>query len=272
MSDHSALDPFEVRPIGVIRTPFDEKAKAPRQPPAARGTPGRIELVSGMGLEHAVEDLAAWDHIWVVFLFHLNRGWKPKVLPPRSSVKRGVLATRSPHRPNPIGISVVRLVRVEGLIIDVLDVDMIDGTPVLDVKPYVPYADSVPDAGSGWLEDPALPSDPREGYEVVFSELARAELDWLASEHGVQIERPLAQALSLGPEPHPYRRIRKVEGDQRIIALKSWRARFAVDEGARRLSVLRIESGYRKGELATAGDPEIAIHRAFTLRFPAEAG
>ena len=105
-------DPFAqmtLSPIGVVRSPFVSKLEAPRQPALARGVKGTIELARGHGLEHAVEDLEAWDHIWVLFWFHLNTGWKPKVLPPRSKTKRGVLSTRSPHRPNPIGLSVVKL-------------------------------------------------------------------------------------------------------------------------------------------------------------------
>src|SRR5688572_21518724 len=90
-------------PIGVVRTPFPDRVSTPRQPHAAADAEGTIELVPGMGLEHAICDIEGWDHLWVVFWFHLNAGWRPKVLPPRSAGKRrGVLSTRSPHRPNPI--------------------------------------------------------------------------------------------------------------------------------------------------------------------------
>src|SRR6202042_3087805 len=111
--------------------------------PEAEGT---IVLEAGRDFEHALSDFAEWDYLWVLYWFHLNDGWRPKVLPPRSKVRRGVFSTRSPHRPSPIGMSVVKLVRVEGLTVHVRGVDMIDGTPVLDIKPYVPSADAIPDA------------------------------------------------------------------------------------------------------------------------------
>src|SRR6202041_972769 len=103
--------------------------------------------------EPALSDVEGWEYLWVVYWFHLNSDWHPKVLPPRSKVKRGVFATRSPHRPCPIGLSAVRLVRVEGLSVHVEGVDMLDGSPVLDLKPYVAAADAIAEAGSGWLAD-----------------------------------------------------------------------------------------------------------------------
>src|SRR5882724_5480274 len=127
-------------PIGFLRSPLATKVQAARQPRAAAGAPARIELLPGYNFEHALEDLAHWELIWVIFWFHLNTGWRPKVLPPRSTTgRKGVFATRSPHRPNPIGMSVVRLEKVDGLILHIRDADMLDGTPVLDLKPYVAY-------------------------------------------------------------------------------------------------------------------------------------
>ena len=152
-----------LRPIGVVRSPFTEKVSAPRQPAAARDVVGRIELAAWPGMEHAVCDLDGCTHLWVIFWFHEAHDFRPKVLPPRSAgERRGVLATRSPHRPNPIGLSVVRLDRVEGLVLHIRDVDMLDGTPVLDVKPYVPYTDSVPEARVGWLS-PLVEEDAVSG-------------------------------------------------------------------------------------------------------------
>ena len=132
-----------------MHTGFAAKDEAPRQA-VVDGAEAVIELFPGRNLEHAIEDLAGWERIWVIFWFHLNPGWRPKVLPPRStSGRKGVLATRSPHRPNPLGLSAVRLLRIEGLNLHVQGVDMIDGTPVLDIKPYVPYSDAFAQSGSG---------------------------------------------------------------------------------------------------------------------------
>ncbi|MFO0612270.1 MAG: tRNA (N6-threonylcarbamoyladenosine(37)-N6)-methyltransferase TrmO [Polyangiaceae bacterium] len=269
--------PIELTPIGRIRTPFREKAEAPRQATVAADVPGRIELSPGRGFEDAVSDLELWPRIWVIFLFHLNlrgpdAGYRPKVQPPRSDVKRGVFATRSPHRPNPIGMSVVRLVKVRGLVIDVLDVDMVDDTPVLDLKPYVAYADAFPDAESGWL-DPGEPSrepgaasprDPRAAFDVDFDPLATAQLAWL-TERGVDLDARLKSALALGPEPHAYRRIKDMGAGLSRIAVKAWRADFRVE--GRLIRVVRVASGHRPRDLAEGTADDLDLHRAFVATF-----
>lgn len=251
-----------LEPIGFVRSPFVELVEAPRQPAAARGVAGTVELASGRGFEHALEDLDSWSHLWLVFWFHAaGPSEARKVLPPRSTEKRGVFATRSPHRPNPIGLSLVRLVRVEGLTIHVEDLDLIDGTPVLDVKPYVPYADSAPDASSGWLEAPA---DPGSAWPVELSPPAEAQLAWLERHGEGQLRARLLAALALGPAPHPYRRIRELPGGERQLAVKAWRARFRVEEA--RIVVLELTSGHRPRDLAEGQGDELALHRAFLAR------
>jgi tRNA-Thr(GGU) m(6)t(6)A37 methyltransferase TsaA len=192
--------------------------QAARQPRAAAGTPARIELLAGRNFEHALEDLARWELIWVLFWFHHNAGWRPKVLPPRSTTgRKGVFSTRSPHRPNPIGMSVVRLERVDGLTLEILDADMLDGTPVLDLKPYVAYTDAHPRAGNGWLEEEgdapadARPSDPLLAYVVDFDALAAEQAAWIEAHTGLAIgER------SVPPSRWARRRIR-------IAASAAWK-------------------------------------------------
>jgi tRNA-Thr(GGU) m(6)t(6)A37 methyltransferase TsaA len=258
---------FAFQPIGVVRSPFDERMAAPRQARvgAGAGVEARIELFPGRGYEDALADLEAWHYVWVLFVFHKNveenRGWKPKVLPPRATAKHGVFATRSPHRPNPIGLSAVRLVRVDGLVVHVRDVDFLDGTPVLDLKPYVAYADALPDAGSGWL-GAGDPGDPKAAWTVAFSEVALAQLTWLC-DHGVDLRAAIESALALGPQPHAYRRIRN-HGDGQRLALKDWRVDFEVRDAC--LVVRSLASGYRPKQLAE--DPRLEVHRAFAASFP----
>jgi tRNA (adenine37-N6)-methyltransferase len=267
------LAPVTLTPIGVVRTPFSDRVSAPRQAAAGRGVKGTIELDSGRDFEHALEDLEGWDRLWVIFCFHLNDGWRPKVLPPRSAGKRrGVFSTRSPYRPNPIGLSVVRLTAVRGLVLDVEDLDIVDGSPVLDLKPYVPYADAFPEARTGWLEslttggDVATTArDPEPGFEVVWSALATEQAAWLQQEHGIDLISRMNAVLELGPQPHPYRRI-KVDGDGFRLAVKDWRARFRVE--GRVITVEAIGSGYRAAELATSREPAVMVQRAFVARFP----
>jgi tRNA (adenine37-N6)-methyltransferase len=260
-------------PIGFLRSSQETKVQAARQPRAAAGTPARIELLPGRNFEHAIEDLARWELIWVIFWFHRNPGWRPKVLPPRSTTgRKGVFATRSPHRPNPIGMSVVRLERVDGLILHIRDSDMLDGTPVLDLKPYVAYTDAHPGAGNGWLDDKeqpgtgAQPSDPVSAFVVQFEALAAEQAEWIEARTGLAIGERIRSTLALGPAPHPYRRIRRID-DGMQLAVKEWRVRFTVVE--RDVRVIEIYSGFRASQLA-AGDSDASRrpHLEFIAAWP----
>ena len=252
---------FSFEPIGVVHSPFVERVSAPRQPSAAEGSAATIELFAGHDFEHALEDLDAWTYLWVLFVFHRNveegRGWRPKVLPPRSTEKKGVFATRSPHRPNPIGMSVVKLVAIEGLVLRVTNVDILDGSPVLDLKPYVAYADAYPEERGGWLES----RDPAPAFTIEWSALAKEQTTWLAL-RGVDIASEIERLLALGPQPHPYRRIRK-DGDRLRLAFKEWRVLFRVDGS--RVAIEELRSGYRAKQLAS--DAALGVHREFVARF-----
>ncbi|HVW68665.1 MAG TPA: tRNA (N6-threonylcarbamoyladenosine(37)-N6)-methyltransferase TrmO [Steroidobacteraceae bacterium] len=249
-----------LEPIGFLRGSAATKVEAARQPRAAAGVPARIELLPGRHFEHALEDLARWEFIWVIFWFHLNSGWRPKVLPPRSTTgRKGVFSTRSPHRPNPLGLSVVRLERVEGLTLHICDSDMVDGTPVLDLKPYVAYTDAHPGAGAGWLEDSASeaqeqPGDPVSEYLVQFEPLAAEQAAWIETYTGLGIRERIQDTLALGPAPHPYRRIRRT-GDAMQLSVKEWRIRFTV--AGRNVRVIEVSSGFRAAQLAGGGSDEI---------------
>ena len=260
-------------PIGFLRSSLATKVEAARQPRAAVGTLARIELLPGRNFEHALEDLDRWELIWVIFWFHLNPGWRPKVLPPRSTTgRKGVFATRSPHRPNPLGMSVVRLERVEGLVLHISDADMLDGTPVLDLKPYIAYTDAHPGAGTGWLEDAARagtssqPADPVSAYLVQFEALATEQAAWIEAHTGLAIRERIQATLALGPTSHPYRRIRRI-GDWMQLSVKEWRVRFTAIE--RDVRVLEINSGFRDSQLAAGGDDEShRLHREFLAMWP----
>jgi hypothetical protein len=191
------------------------------------------------------------------------------VLPPRSADgRKGVFATRAPHRPNPLGLSVLRLERVAGLKLYVRDVDMLDGTPVLDIKPYVPYADAFPESRHGWLQ---APRDPIASYSVSFEPLAERQLAWIAARSPLPLRERITDTLSLGPEPHPYRRIRRDQHGRLQLAVQDWRVRFSVS--GRVVLVLEIASGYRASQLAATApeaDPAIGLHREFLLSHPAD--
>jgi tRNA-Thr(GGU) m(6)t(6)A37 methyltransferase TsaA len=264
-----------VEPIGYVRAALASKVDAARQPRASGGEAARIELLPGKNYEHALLDLDGWDYIWVLFWFDRNEGWRPKVLPPRSrSGRKGVFATRSPHRPNPLGLSAVRLERIEGLTLHVRDVDMLDGTPVLDIKPYVAYTDAIHDARSGWLADAAAsaaaaaPPDPIAKFDVHWDAAAAEQAAWVEAHTGLALRQRTDATLALGPEPHPYRRIRRDAAGGLTLAVKDWRVAFRV--AGRSVRVLDVASGYRDAQLDAprADSAALAPHREFRARFP----
>ena len=139
------------RPIGVIRSPFRDAANMPIQPAGARGIGGTVALDEHY--REGLRDVDGFSHVILIYHFHLSRGHSLLVKPFLDDAMRGVFATRAPRRPNPIGLSVVRLVRVEGTVLFIEDVDIVDGTPLLDLKPYVPLFDGRQDAKTGWLAE-----------------------------------------------------------------------------------------------------------------------
>lgn len=258
---------FTLRPIGVARTPHRDRFLTPRQPrgEGESSAPSRVVLDASLNLPAALRDLDGFERVWVLSWFHGVDGWKPLVLPPRGArVKRGVFATRSPHRPNPLGLSLVRLLEVRGRTLVVSDLDLLDGTPVLDVKPYLPSHEAFPEARGGWLDE-ALAADRRPPpFAVSWSPEARARADWLRDAHDIDLTTVAERVLGRDPTEHPYRRVSDAGGGTRVLAVKSWRVRFRVE--GERVTVLSIESGYGPDALrdAPVGSLEDdAAHRAF---------
>jgi tRNA-Thr(GGU) m(6)t(6)A37 methyltransferase TsaA len=143
---------LDIRIIAVARTPWQRREDAPHQPNPSLPVRATIEVFPQY--RDALSDLETYARIWLVFLFHRSRGWAARVKPPRGGPKRGVLATRAPNRPSQIGLTNVALESVDlatGVVI-VSGVDLLDETPILDIKPYLPMVDAWPDAGHGWLQ------------------------------------------------------------------------------------------------------------------------
>ena len=141
---------FTFKKIGIIHTPYKERAGMPIQPPGAEGVKGTIELFAEF--EEGLKDIEGFSHIIVIFCFHKSEGYKLQTAPFMENDIHGLFAVRAPRRPNPIGISVVKLQKREGNILYIDNPDMLDGTPLLDIKPYIPDFDAYPDARSGWQE------------------------------------------------------------------------------------------------------------------------
>lgn len=144
------MNEIRYKPIGIIHSPYKEPRGTPIQPTAAKDVEGTVEIFHEYA--EGLKDIEGFSHIILVYHFHLSKEFSLKIKPYMDNSLREVFATRSPSRPNPIGISVVRLIRVKGNILHIRDVDIVDGTPLLDIKPYVPEFDVRKVEKIGWLE------------------------------------------------------------------------------------------------------------------------
>ena len=195
---------YNLTPIGYIQTPFKEKFGIPRQPGLAPDARGILTLSPPYNAPEAVRGLEAFTHLWLIFVFHetATQRWKSTVRPPRlgGNVRLGVFATRSMFRPNPIGLSVVRLESIEiaggQTQLHLSDVDLLDQTPVLDIKPYLPYADRVPDASAGFAADAPAPS-----LLVEFTPEAAEQCAAYEATTYPKLRQLITQVLSLDPRP-----------------------------------------------------------------------
>lgn len=150
MEEKRNLNSLLCRPIGIIHTPFKELENMPIQPSGAAGIPGTVELFPEFA--EGLKDLDGFSHLILLYHFHESCGYRLAVTPFLDSRPRGLFATRAPKRPNPIGLSTVRLIRIRGCSLDIENVDILDGTPLLDIKPYVPEFDHQEGCRIGWLE------------------------------------------------------------------------------------------------------------------------
>jgi tRNA (adenine37-N6)-methyltransferase len=145
------MEKIRYTPIGVIHSPFTDIEGMPIQPSGAVGVKGTVELDAD--LAPGLKDLEGFSHIILIYHLHLSSGCSLEVIPFLDKMQRGIFATRSPKRPNPIGLSVVRLTGITGTTLSIEDVDVIDGTPLLDIKPFVPALDNRETERIGWFSD-----------------------------------------------------------------------------------------------------------------------
>lgn len=196
---------FTMTPIGVLHSCFKEKFGIPRQPGLAPAAKATLELLPPYNCPEAVLGLEQTSHLWLQFIFHHSlaqcQQWKPTVRPPRlgGNKRMGVFATRSPVRPNALGLSVVKLEAVEiqngAARLLLSGVDLVDGTPVVDIKPYVPYVDSVPEAENRFADQqPAF-------IDVVMAPVLEALCETYQAQHGVELATLITQVLRQDPRP-----------------------------------------------------------------------
>ncbi len=194
---------YSITPIARVHSPYRQKFGIPRQPRLATRIISQIELLPGFNRQEMVRGLEHCTHIWLLFIFSAtaDQGWRPTVQPPRMGKKRyGVFATRSPFRPNPIGMSAVKLEKIEQtggkLTLHVSGADLLDGTPIIDIKPYLPYSDCVAEARFDLVEQIGELDLP-----VVFSEQAQQQCKILAAKIEEPLEAQITELLRCDPRP-----------------------------------------------------------------------
>ena len=260
---------LELRPIGFVRTAKRLKFDAPHQPNEASAETNRIELVEGAGYELALDDLASFDRIWLLWWFHRNATWRARVLPPRGPAKRrGVFATRSPHRPNPLGLTSVPLLGVQGLTLTVGPLDLVDGTPVFDIKPYLARVDAFPEASPGWIGEVEREMAAREPFEIEVSSLASRQLAYLRDDWGIDFAERAFELLRLDPTPHRTRRILRIDDRLLRMACGPWRLYFTIE--GKRVRIESVAKGYSDDILEHA-TPEALPERDALIAFARRA-
>jgi tRNA (adenine37-N6)-methyltransferase len=255
---------FTLEPIGYFHSSSSALYDVPRQSAILSGNEGVIQLKRGCQFEQALEGLEGFDRIWILFCFHRHSHWKPKVLPPRSRKKQGVFATRSPHRPNFIGFSCVELKSIKGLQLLIANHDLIDGTPILDLKPYLNYADAFSCARQGWLDD--LPPDPAITFQ--WSPLAQQQIDYLANFCNCPLKDAIEFRLSQSPFPSPHNRIKRLEENCYRLSYRTWRVHYSWEDGL--VIIGHLESGYDTETLSGRKHSkwlDVSIHQTFIDHF-----
>lgn len=219
---------FAFDAIGFIRSPYKQKFAIPRQPGLIAEACGELVLSPPYADDAIVRGIDSFSHLWLVFVFHetAEKGWSPLVRPPRlgGNAKKGVFATRATFRPNPIGLSVVKLegvVRKNGqLILQISGLDLLDGTPILDIKPYLPYADAIPTADAGFAD-----TAPHTAMTVSFSAQA-AEFCQQQTAYP-QLQLLIEKVLKQDPRPS-YKKQR--DGQQQYgMSLYQFNIKWSVD-------------------------------------------
>lgn len=259
---------MKVEPIGTFYGDAVYKYDAPRQGRLFAGHPGRIVLEPGKNFETALRDLDGFERLWVIFVFHENKGWRPTTrppVPPEGKDRVGTFASRSPYRPNPIGLSCVRLLKIDGLTLYIDESDLLNGTPVLDIKPYIPMADAFPEAKAGWVE-----IQDKNLWEIATNTEFDQKQAWLLEHSSFDLLSFAFVQLSHGPFDDTRRRLTLDKARfSGILAYRTFRISFLYDENAQKITLCNIKTGYSAEELENSEDKygDKALHRFFVEKF-----
>ena len=264
-----------MQPIARLRSARKTKFEAPHQPEAEASEIAEVVFMPDFPAHQALQDLAGFSHIWLIWCFDRNkRDWKPMVKPPRGpQFSRGVLATRSPHRPNPLGLTLVKLLAVEpqkGLLTIGAN-DLLNDTAILDIKPYLPKYDAPAgnEVRAGWVAE--LESNLMQSveFQIERSEKFHQQAAWLAAQGLGFLERA-ENLLRRDPSVNRTRRISRKSDGHFCLASGRWRIHFELDgEIVRLMEILSVYSSERLATLTAADVPDYQLHVQYLNQFPA---
>ncbi|HIF9082336.1 TPA: tRNA (N6-threonylcarbamoyladenosine(37)-N6)-methyltransferase TrmO [Photobacterium damselae] len=228
---------YQIDPIGIIHSPYKEKFAVPRQPGLVPSARSEIYLQGDANAMEAVRGIEQFSHLWLLFLFdqNLEAGWRPTVRPPRlgGNERVGVFASRATFRPNGIGMSAVELKGVRQqdgqVILELGGVDLVDGTPIIDIKPYIPYSDSIADACGGFASE-----EPTK-LEVIFTPQAQAQL---AGPRSTEYQAVISEVLAQDPRP-AYKK-NKADSKEYAVHLYHFNVKFTVQDS--QVTVTTVET------------------------------
>lgn len=231
---------MKIEAIAHIRSPFKQKFAIPRQPGLVKAAVGEIVFIGDYAHPNCLREIEQFSHLWLLFHFHetADKGWSPTVQPPRLGGKErvGVFASRSTFRPNSIGMSVVENLgwqqRGKELTLKVGGIDLLDGTPIIDIKPYLPYADCITEARGGYA-----PVAPEKSYQVEFSAKAQEAMAVMADDY-VDLRELITAVLE--QDPRPAWRHRDPDDKQYGMSLYNLNIKWRVESG--RITVLSLKA------------------------------
>ncbi|CAM4226957.1 MULTISPECIES: tRNA (N6-threonylcarbamoyladenosine(37)-N6)-methyltransferase TrmO [Lelliottia] len=234
------MSAFQFEQIGVIRSPYKEKFAVPRQPGLVKSGGGELHLIPPYNQADAVRGLEAFSHLWVLFIFHqtMEGGWRPTVRPPRlgGNARMGVFATRSTFRPNPVGMSLIELKDIrcqkDQVILQLGSLDLVDGTPVVDIKPYLPFAEALPEARASYAQQAPVADMP-----VGFTSDVDAQLLLLEKRYP-RLKAFIVEVLAQDPRP-AYKKEEEA-GKTYAVLLLDFNVRWRVTESGFEVFALEV--------------------------------
>jgi tRNA (adenine37-N6)-methyltransferase len=258
-----AVAEFSLKAIGHFKGHSIHKSAIPRQGYLSEQT-GEIYFEKGFDSKAALQGLEKMSHVWVLFRFHDAKSKpKPLVRPPRNpDIQVGVWATRSPYRPNSIGLSLVKIEKIENGRLFISQVDLLDQTPIFDLKPYIPESDSVKNPQLGWIGEV-------QNWKYSLKLKARKQMLWLKANGLIEIEDLLISQFGTPPLQSKRKRVQKLDSNHYILSYRTWRFHFKLNLKKHLSEIENITSGYSQIELEDSKDPYLdkKLHQKFNSLF-----